>query len=318
MIIPNYPSIVEFQQLVELKDYRPHTKTEYVRYVRKLAEHFQCDPALLCEAQVRQYFLYLRQHKHYAASPMKLARVSLRAFYREVLKVQGWTIFEDLKIRQPEILPVVLSRAEVQQVLASVHEIRFQACLRLMYHCGLRISEAVALQARDLHDSRTDHPRLHVRNAKGGKDRFVPMSPTMVAELRQFWSTHKNRTFLFPSPGPYWADRGLSLSQKMHRATHSMSVSSVQTAFKLARAQSGINPGATSHTLRHSYATHLLEEGISLLQISRYLGHESLDTTVVYAHLTAVSEARTLAVLTALHQALGRPAPGTNGQTMRR
>lgn len=314
----NYSSITQFTQLVELKDYRPRTKSEYVRYVRVLAKHYQCDPAILTEDQIRQYFLFLRQQKHYGAAPMKLAKVALRAFYRESLKVEGWTVFEELKIREPEILPVVLSRQEVQRVLAAVLEIRFQACLRLMYHCGLRVGEAVSLEVRDLHDSRTNHPRLHVRNAKGGKDRFVPMSPTMVAELRLFWSTHQNRTFLFPSPGRFWADRGQTLSQMMKQATEPMSVSSVQLAFKLARAQSGINPSATPHTLRHSYATHLLEEGVSVLQISRYLGHESLDTTVVYAHLTSVSEARTLAVLTALHQALGQPAPGTNGQTMRR
>ena len=310
--------MVQFQQLVELKDCRPRTQSEYLRYVRKLAEHCQCDPALLSEAQVRDYFLFLRQHKHYAAAPMKLAKVALRSFYRDTLKVQGWTVFEELKIREPEILPVVLSRQEVQRVLAAVHEIRFQACLRLMYHCGLRVGEAVCLEVRDLHDSRTDHPRLHVRQAKGGRDRFVPLTPAMVAELRQFWSTHANPTFLFPSPGRCWADRSLSLSQMMQRATQPMSVSSVQLAFKLARIQSGINPSASPHTLRHSYATHLLEEGVSLLQISRYLGHHSLDTTVIYAHLTSVSEARTLAALTTLHQALGPPAPGTNGQTIRR
>jgi len=318
MKIPNYPSITKFTELVQLKDYRPRTKSEYTRYVRKLAEHFQCDPALLTEDQIREYFLFLRQHKHYAAAPMKLAKVALRCFYRDSLKIQGWTVFEELKIREPEVLPVVLSRQEVQRVLAAVREIRFQACLRLIYHCGLRIGEAIGVEVHDLHDSRTDHPRLHVRNAKGGKDRFVPMTPAMVTELRHFWATHRHPTFLFPAPGRFWADRGLSVSQMMHRATTPMSISSVQLAFKLARAQSSINPNATPHTLRHSYATHLLEEGVSIRQIAQYLGHESLDTTVIYTHLTAVSEARTLTALASLHQALGQPAPGPNGCTLKR
>jgi site-specific recombinase XerD len=143
-----------------------------------------------------------------------------------------------------------------------------------------------------------------VRNGKGGKDRFVPMSPGMVAELRQWWCTHRNPKLLFPSPGRGWADRTLSLSQVMHQATEPMSVSSVQMTFKLARGQSRINSAATPHTLRHSYATHLLEEGVSLRQISQYLGHESLDTTVIYTHLTSISEAKTRAALQTLHQAL--------------
>jgi integrase/recombinase XerD len=302
MKIPNYPSIATFEQLVELKDYRGPTKKEYVRYVRKCAEPFQCDPATLSENQLREYFLFLRQHKHYTRSPMKVAKCALRCFFREVLKVEGWTVFEELRIAEPEVLPMVLSRAEVQAVLGAVREARFQACLRLMYHCGLRVGEAVRIEVQDIH-GRQSPPRLHIRNGKGGKDRYVPLSPPMVQELRQWWRTHQNPKLLFPSPGRFWADRSESLSQMMQRATEPMSVSSVQMAFKLARAQSGMNTAATPHTLRHSYATHLLEEGVSLRQISAYLGHESLDTTVVYTHLTAVSEARTQAALSTLYQA---------------
>ncbi len=302
MIIPNYPSIAQFQQLVELKDYRGPTKKEYVRYVRKLAEHFQCDPANLTEDRLREYFLFLRQKKGYSRSPMNVAKCALRCFYRECVKVDGWTVFEELRIAQPEVLPMVLSREEVRRVLDAVREVRFRTCLRLMYHCGLRVGEAVRLEVRDLQNTRTEQPRLHVRNGKGGKDRYVPLAPVMVDELRAWWKVHQNRTWLFPSPGRGWAERAHSLSQAMEHASEPMSTSAVQIAFKLARAQSGTNPAATCHTLRHSYATHLLEEGVSLLQISRYLGHASLDTTVVYTHLTAVSEARTQAALNTLYR----------------
>jgi site-specific recombinase XerD len=300
----HYPSISRFQQFVELKDFRPPTKKEYVRYVRKLAEHFQCDPLTLSENQLREYFLFLRQHKQYKRSPMNVAKCALRCFYLECHKVSGWTVFGEIRISRPFVLPVVLGRQEVAAVLGAVREARFSACLRLIYHCGLRVGEATRIEVRDLQDSRTDHPRLHVRNGKGGKDRFVPMSPGMVAELRQWWCTHRNPKLLFPSPGRGWADRTLSLSQVMHQATEPMSVSSVQMTFKLARGQSRINSAATPHTLRHSYATHLLEEGVSLRQISQYLGHESLDTTVIYTHLTSISEAKTRAALQTLHQAL--------------
>ena len=297
----NYPSILQFQQLVELKDYRPATKKEYVRYVCKLAEHFQCDPASLTENQIREYFLFLRQHKHYKAAPMKAAKYSLLAFYLDCLKVQGWTVFKEIRIAQPQVLPLVLSRDQATAVLDAVREPRFAACLRLMYYCGLRVGEAVAVQVTDIH-SRENPPRLHVRNGKGGKDRFVPMNPQLIQELRQWWCTHRNPQFLFPSPGRGWADRTLSLSQSMARSSAPMSVSSVQMAFKLARAKSAINAAATTHSLRHSYATHLLEEGVSLLQISKYLGHDSIETTVIYTHLTAISEAKTQAALRALYR----------------
>lgn len=297
----NYSSITQFQGHVELKDYRPPTRKEYVRNVRKLAEHFQCDPATLTENQVREYFLFLRQRKGYKHSAMKAAKFALRSFYQECLKHPTWTVFKELRIAEPEVLPVVLSRLEVQALLGALTEARFQACLRLMYHCGLRVGEAVSIRPRDIHGRETP-PRLHIRNGKGGKDRYVPIAPAMVEELRRWWRSHQNPEFLFPSPGRGWADRALSLSQSMAQSKAPMSVSSVQMAYRLARAASAVNSSSTTHSLRHSYATHLLEEGVSLRQISQYLGHESLDTTVVYTHLTAISEARTQAALLALYQ----------------
>jgi integrase len=275
---PSHPSIAKFRQFVELKDFRPPTKKEYVRYVRKLAEHYQCDPATLTEDQFRQYFLFLRQEKHYTRSPMKAAKFSLRSFFVDCHQRTGWTVFSEVRIAEPLILPVVLSRQEVAAVLGAVREPRIGACLELIYHCGLRVGEAVRVEVRDLHESRSQQPRLHVRCGKGGGDRFVPMSPGMVERLRQWWRQHQHPTWLFPGPGTGWRERGLTATAAAAKATTHLSVSAVQNTFRLARAQSGINAAATPHTLRHSYATHLLEEGVSLLQISRHLGHASLDT----------------------------------------
>jgi integrase/recombinase XerD len=307
MKTPNYPSIEQFKVFVELKDFRPPTKKEYVRYVRKLAEHFQCDPATLTEDQLREYFLFLRQHKHYKHSPMKLAKCSLRCFFRQCLKLgPTWTVFQEVRIVENQTLPVVLSRQEVADVLGALQEMRFKTCLRLIYHCGLRVGEAVRIAPQDIH-GKEEFPRLHVKNAKGGKDRYVPIAPAMVEELRQWWRTHRNEQWLFASPGCGWADRTLTLSQLMNQSTTFMSVSSVQMAYRLARAASGVNRLSTTHTLRHSYATHLLEEGVSLRLISQYLGHESLDTTVIYTHLTPMSEAKTRAALQILHQSITKP-----------
>jgi site-specific recombinase XerD len=296
----NYPSsITQFKQLVELKDYRPATKKEYVRCLWKLAEHFECDPAQLSENQVRQYFLFLRQEQRASASVMKGAKWALRCFYCESLKVAGWTVFEDLRVAEPKSLPTVLGREEVQRLLACVREPRFASCLRLMYYCGLRISEALSLQVQDIL-GREDPPRLHIRNAKGGKDRYVPLAAAMLEELREWWRTHRHPKFIFPAPVS--AKSGGAGPGPLNQALVPMSAASVQDVFRLAQQASRVHPRATPHTLRHSYATHLLEEGVSLRQISLYLGHTSLDTTAIYTHLTAISEARTQEALLRLYQ----------------
>ena len=240
----HHSSIATFQQFVELKDYRPPTRKEYVRYVRRCADHFQCDPLTLSEDQIRQYFLFLRQVKLYTHSPMKAARYSLRSFFVDCHKVQGWTVFQELQIRQPLQLPIVLSREDVQKVLQAVREPRLRVCLTLIYHCGLRVSEAVGIQVRDLIESRTPHPRLHVRNGKGGKDRYVPITPAMVKQLRDWWITHRHPQWIFPGPGIGWRERGRTAVEAARQATQCMSVSAVQLTFRMARAQTGINPAA--------------------------------------------------------------------------
>jgi len=230
---------------------------------------------------------------------MKGAKWALRCYYRECVKVTGWTVFEDLRVAEPKSMPTVLAREEVQRLLATVREPRFATCLRLMYYCGLRISEAVSLEVQDILGRETP-PRLHIRNAKGGKDRYVPLAGAMLEELRGWWRTHRNPKLVFPAPVS--AKPGAVLQRPMSQTLIPMSTASVQEVFRLAQQTCGVHPRATPHTLRHSYATHLLEEGVSLRQISIYLGHESLDTTAIYTHLTAISEARTQAALHRLYQ----------------
>jgi site-specific recombinase XerD len=301
--VPTFPSILKFTDFVQLKDYRQPTKDEYVRYVRKLGEHFHCDPVTLTEDQLRAYFLFLRQEKKFGGSAMKLARCALRSFFRDCHHVAGWTVFEEVRIAPPQTLPLVLSREQVAALLRAVQLPRYRAILGLIYHTGLRVGEAVRIELRDFRDTGTDHPRLHVRCGKGGKDRFVPLAPTIVAELRAWWHTHRHPTFLFPGPTSGWRERGQPADAAQHAATH-LSVSAVQNVFRLARATSGLPAAATVHTLRHCYATHLLEEGVSLLLISQYLGHATLETTLIYTHLTPLNEARTRAALTVLYRAV--------------
>ena len=281
------PSITKFGELVELKDYKPPTKKEYVRYIRRLADHYACDPATLSQEQVRQYFLFLRQDKQFSGSAMSIARAALQLFFRAYLGHADWTVFGDLVIRRGQPLPRVLSREEVQRVLGGLREERFRVCLRLIYQCGLRVGEAVRIKVTDIDAAQL---RLRIVQGKGGKDRCVPLTARLVEELRAFWRTHRNSRWLFPAPGRAWRERREDRLAVLGRATTCMSVSAVQNAFRLARAESGIHPEATVHTLRHCYATHLLEEGVSLRLISQYLGHASLDVTVIYTHLTVTNE----------------------------
>ena len=304
MINTNVPSIATFAAFVQLKDYRLPTKKEYVRYVRRLGDHYQCDPATLTEDQVRAYYLELRQVRKFGASAMKVAKCAFRCFFREHLKLGlTWTVFEELRIAPPQTLPLVLAREQVAALLQAVQQPRYRTLLGLIYGTGLRVGEAVRVELRDLRDSHSEHPRLHVRCGKGGKDRFVPLSPALVTELRDWWKTHRHPAFLFPGPTLAWRERGQP-TPASQRASACLSVSAVQTAFRLACATSGLPAAATPHTLRHCYATHLLEEGVSLRLISQYLGHASLETTLIYTHLTPLNEARTRTALDVLHRAV--------------
>jgi integrase/recombinase XerD len=290
------PSITKFAAFVQLKDFRGPTKKEYVRYVRKCGEHHQCDPLTLTEDQLRAYFLFLRQEKRYGGSAMKLARCALRAFFRDCHHVAG-------RCAPPQTLPLVLAREQVAVLLGAVRAPRYRTALAFIYHTGLRVGEAVRVEWRDLQDTHTDHPRLHVRCGKGGKDRYVPLAPAMVAKLRDWWQTHRHPQFLFPGPTAGWRERAQRADAAQRAARH-LSVSAVQNTFRLARAATGLPAAATVHTLRHCYATHLLEEGVSLRLISQYLGHATLETTVIYTHLTPLNEAKTRAALATLHQAV--------------
>jgi site-specific recombinase XerD len=298
-----HTSVTQFTAFVELKDFRGPTKKEYVRYVRRLGDHYQCDPALLTEDQVRAYYLELRQVRKFGASAMKIAKCALRAFFCDCLHRENWTVFDELRIAPPQALPLVLSREQVAALFHALKNPRYRVLLGLIYHTGLRVGEAVRVELRDLRETHTDHARLHVRCGKGGKDRFVPLSPPMLAELRTWWKTHHHPTFLFPGPTQPWRERAQP-SPTCPPAASFVSVAAVQTAFRLARATSGLPDQATVHTLRHCYATHLLEEGVSLRLISLYLGHSSLETTLIYTHLTPLNEARTRAALAVLHRAV--------------
>jgi integrase/recombinase XerD len=283
-----------------LRDLRPRTREAYVLYPVLLGRHAKADPAGLREEQVRDFCLCLRNERHYAGSSLGLVRAALRAFYSEHLGTgREWKLWQEIKVRRGQTLPVVLTREEVARLLASLRMDRYRTLLRLIYHTGLRIREACRLAPADLRA----HPgRVLVRQGKGGKDRLVPIAPEMLEDLRRFWRRHENRRWLFPALGCAHRGGKQPIAEAARRAAKPMSESAVQNAFRLALAQSGVKKAATPHTLRHSYATHLLEEGVSIRLISQYLGHASLETTLIYTHLSAVSEGKAVEALQRLYR----------------
>lgn len=307
----SYPSLARFTGHVQLKGLAPRSVEAYLCMARQLAKWAGCDPASLGEERVRDYFLHLKNARAYAPATMRQARAALSCFFIDMLGVQGWRVFELVKTKHSQQLPAVLSREEVARILSEVRELRFRAPLTLIYLCGLRLSEALHVEARDIDRAAM---RLHVRLGKGGKDRFVPLPQAALDILSLWWRDHRHKFLLFPAMGLDWKttyrddpDEQRAVQRAhLQGAEHPMSTGALQSVWRLALATSGVTKPATIHTLRHSYATHLLEEGVSLRYVSQYLGHASLEQTLVYTHLTAVSEEQT-------QQALARLAASLNG-----
>jgi integrase/recombinase XerD len=265
-------------ECLQLKGLSERTQESYVRAVRQLAEHYHKAPDLITEEELRQYFLFIKNVKHYSRNTMTIAICGIRCFYEQTLN-RNWAILGIVRPAPEKKLPVILSLAEVRQILGRIRLLRYQVCLATIYSCGLRLQEGTHLQVADIDSGRL---MIHVRHGKGAKDRYVPLPERTLELLRQYWVTHRNPVLLFPAEG----------RDHIHlaKATEPMSKSSLQKAFRAALMESGNNKRASVHTLRHSWATHLLEAGVNLRLIQEWLGHSSPATTSVYTHLTVKAE----------------------------
>jgi integrase/recombinase XerD len=282
----------KMQEDLKLHGMSIKTQKIYLDSVKLLAEYYRKSPDQITEEELRQYFLYLTNVKHYASSTFTVALCAIRFFYEHTLR-KNWRLLELLRAPSSHKLPEVLTIEEVHRILRCVRKPGVRACLITIYACGLRIQEGVHLQIQDIDSS---HGTIHIRNGKGGKDRYVPLPPKILEILREYWKTHRNPTWLFPSlrENPY----------RIELATKPMDARSVQRAFQSALRKSGVQKAATVHTLRHSYATHLLEAGVNLRVIQAYLGHVSPATTTMYTHLTAKTNGEALQALDQILQDL--------------
>jgi site-specific recombinase XerD len=272
---------------MKLRNYAPLTIKVYVERVATFAQHFGKSPRRLGAADVRAYLLFLVQEKHASWSYYGQALAALRFLYRTTLGKE-WVLDGVVSPRKPKKLPVVLSPAEVTQFFEAVAGLKHRAILMTAYAAGLRVSEVVALCVDDI-DSR--RMVIRIRQAKGQKDRYVMLSPRLLAILREYWKADRPTQFLFPGNVP---DRPITPR-------------TVEKACRDARAAAGLGKHVTVHTLRHSFATHLLEAGTDIRIIQVLLGHRSLRTTAVYTHVSA-------ATLEATQSPFDRLAPPTEGR----
>jgi integrase/recombinase XerD len=263
------------QKLIEdmqLRGLAERTQQSYVTAVSQLAAYYGKSPAQITEAELRQYFLYLKNEKKVAPGTFNQALCALKFLFEQTLQ-RPWPTLQLARPTRQRKLPVVLSVAEVHQVLRAVRLPAYRVCLSTIYACGLRLQEGLQLQVADIDSGRG---QVHVRHGKGAKDRYVPLPERTLSLLRGYWLTHRHPKWLFPSRN----------CQPLGAATKPMNATSLQRAFRAAVEASGLAKHATIHTLRHSWATHLLEAGVNLRLIQAYLGHSSPKTTALYTHLT--------------------------------
>jgi|APSaa5957512622_1039677.scaffolds.fasta_scaffold05447_2 integrase/recombinase XerD len=256
----------QFLQELELRGYSPHTCTSYVRCVLAFVSHFQRPPQELGTEQIRNYLHYLSRERKLSQGAINQAYSALKILYEAILGLP----WDDLRLprgKQPKQLPVVLSQEELERLFAATSYLKHRALLVTIYSAGLRVSEATHLKVSDIDSSRM---LIRVRQGKGGKDRYTLLAGRTLPLLRAYWRKHHPHDWLFP---------GRPDNRPIQEQT-------VRLVFHQAQKRARIIKPASPHTLRHSFATHLLEQGIDLCHIQRLMGHASIRTTVRYIHVS--------------------------------
>lgn len=256
-------------QDLRIRNYSPKTIKEYVRRVADFALYFRRSPDLLGPPHIRQFQVHLIEERHSSWAVFNQSVCALRFFYTATLG-KDWAIKHIPFPKQPKKLPVILSVPEVAELLGAVENLKHRTLLETLYGAGFRISEATHLRIPDIDSQRM---MLRIEQGKGRKDRYVPISPTLLQKLREYWRVYRPTVWLFP---------GESLDKPA-------AISTFQKAFSKARRKVGIKKPVKCHTLRHCFATHLLEAGVDLRTIQIILGHRHLNTTSIYLHVASKS-----------------------------
>lgn len=250
------------------------TRQSYAEAVVALAKHYRRSPDLLSEREIQDYLLYLMEERKLALSSCRVALHGLRFFYHETLRREDLD-FDLPRARAPQKLPEILSREEVERLLAAAKLYKHRVLLMTTYGAGLRVSEVCTLKVADIDSQRM---MLRVQQGKGQKDRYSLLSPRLLKELRHYWQMDRSKVWLFP------AARSADQPMNPHVA---------QRIYYAARDRAGITKRCGIHGLRHAFATHLLEAGTNIHTIQRLMGHADIQTTMRYLHLAQQKVAAT-------------------------
>jgi site-specific recombinase XerD len=242
--------------------------------VKNFALHFHRSPAELTDEEVREYLRYLIQEKKASQSAISQTYSALKFLYETTLK-RDWNGFRIPRAKMEKRLPVVFSQQEIQAIFSATRNLKHRALLMTIYSAGLRVSEVVHLKVSDIDSQRMV---IRVEQGKGAKDRYTLLAQRTLEVLRDYWRAYRPKEWLFPG----------------QPAKGSLSVSSVQKVFEQVLHEAGIKKHATVHTLRHSFATHLMEAGNDLYHIQHLLGHTTPKTTTIYIHLSRRDLARVI------------------------
>ena len=250
-----------------LRGFAPRTQEAYCDAVIALAKHYHRPPEALSAEQLQSYLLHLITEKKLAYASVNQASCAFRFLFGTVLR---WPAvrFDIPMAKVPKRLPQILSREEVSRLIHAGTTLRGRALLTTTYAAGLRVSEVCALQLADI-ESAPDRMCLKVRLGKGAQDRYTLLSPRLLDTLRRYWCDQRPRTWLFPN----------------RSGTAPIEVKTAQRIYCAARDAAGIAPEGGIHSLRHAFATHLIEAGVDLPTVQRLLGHGHISTTMRYVHL---------------------------------
>jgi site-specific recombinase XerD len=251
---------------LQRRNYAPSTARQYLRDVAAFAEHFHRSPDRLGAEQIREYQLFLIHQRKLAWSTYNQIVCALRFFYIKVLK-RSFMLTDIPFTRKQQKLPSILSQQEVAQLLTAPTHLKTRALLMLIYSAGLRRSEAAHLLVSDVDSERMT---ITIRQGKWQKDRIVMLSPVLLQTLQQYWRYEHPKVWLFPGATP----------------GQPISGNDVYGVFKNALRRAGITKPVSPHSLRHGFATHMLEAGVDLRTIQALLGHRSLKTTSRYLHVS--------------------------------
>lgn len=271
---------------MQLRNLAPATQRNYIAHAAAYAKFFHRSPELLDQEAVREYLLFQLNERQLGPESINQQVSALKFLYLTTLEMP-WGNQDFPRVMRPHRLPVVLSHEEVAQFFDHVPSLRYRAALMMCYGAGLRVSEAVAVRVSDIDSKRM---LIRVEQGKGNKDRYAMLSPRLLEVLRIYWRVARPEPYLFPS----W------------RPGRHLNASSLQQACRDAALRSGLRKRITAHTLRHSFATHLLENGTDVRVIQVLLGHSRIDTTARYTQVTPQVVGRTISPLDLLHS---KPLP---------